>query len=70
MDKLSLHEYEKLIGILTENSCYLAISIEEKAEDIIESINYEAKHKHMDINKAKVNLIDTPNGPEIKVTFE
>ena len=70
MDKLSIQEYEKLIGILNEHSRNLAISIEEKAADIIESINFEAQNKNMDIRKAKVNLIDTPNGPEIGVTFE
>ena len=70
MDRLSIQEYEKLIGILNEHNHNLAISIEEKAADIIESINFEAKSKNMDIHKAKVNLIDTPNGPEIKVTFE
>ena len=70
MNKLSIQEYEKLIGILNEHSRNLAISIEEKAADIIESINFEAQNKNMDIRKAKVNLIDTPNGPEIGVTFE
>jgi hypothetical protein len=70
MDKLSPLEYEKLVDILNEHCRHLAMSIDEKAADIIESINYEAKLKNTDINKAKINLIDTPNGPEIKVTFE
>ncbi|MGB9979515.1 hypothetical protein [Methanobacterium sp.] len=70
MDKLSVQEYQKLVGILKENSDHLAIPLEEKAADIIESICFEAKIKNSDIRKAKVNLIDTPNGPEIGVTFE
>ena len=70
MAELSVQEYEKLIMILNKHSHYLAISIEEKAADIIESINFEAKHKNCNISKAKINLIDTPNGPEIGVTFE
>lgn len=70
MDKLSIQEYQKLIHILNEYNYLLSTSIEEKAEDIIESINFEAKRKKSDISKAKVNLIDTPNGPKIGVTFE
>ncbi|MEN6291804.1 MAG: hypothetical protein ABFC34_03120 [Methanobacterium sp.] len=70
MDKLSIQEYEKLIGILSEHSRHLTISLEEKAADIVESINFEAQSKNRNIRKAKVNLIDTPNGPEIGVTFE
>ena len=70
MDKLSMQEYQKLIHILKEYNYLLSTSIEEKAEDIIESINFEAKRKKSDISKAKVILIDTHNGPEIGVTFE
>jgi len=70
MDKLSIQEYQKLIHILNEYDYLLSTSIEEKAEDIIESINFEAKRNKSDISKAKVNLIDTPNGPKIGVTFE
>lgn len=70
MDKLSMQEYQKLIHILKEYDYLLSSSIEEKAEDIIESINFEAKRKKSDISKAKVNLIDTRNGPKIGVTFE
>lgn len=70
MDKLSIHEYHKLIRILKKYDYLLSTSVEEKAEDIIESINFEAKRKKSDISRAKVNLIDTHNGPEIGVTFE
>jgi len=70
MDKLSIEEYQKLIGILKEHDYYLSASIEEKAADIIESIDFEAKSKKSSVSKAKVNLINTPNGPEIGVTFE
>ena len=59
-----------MIGILNEHSRNFVIFIEEKAADIVESINFEAQNKNRDICKAKVNLIDTPNGPEIGVTFE
>lgn len=70
MDKLSVQEYQKLISILKEYNYILSTSIEEKASDIIESINFEAKSKKSDISKAKVNLVNTPYGPEIAVTFE
>jgi hypothetical protein len=70
MDKLSILEYQKLISILTENKHYLSTSIEEKAADILESIVIEAKSKKREISKAKINLINTSNGPEIGVTFE
>ncbi len=70
MDKLSIQEYQKLIHILKEYDYLLSSSVEEKAEDIIESINFEAKRKKSDVRKAKVNVIDTHNGPEIGVTFE
>jgi len=70
MDKLSMQEYQKLISILKEYNYLLSASIEEKAADIIESIYFEAKSKKSDISKAKVNLINTSNGPEIGVTFE
>ncbi len=70
LDKLSIHEYQKLISILKEYNYLLSTSIEEKAADIIESIYFEAKSKKYDISKAKVSLINTSNGPEIDVTFK
>ncbi len=70
MDELSIQEYQKLINILKEHNYYLSSSIEEKAADIIESIDFEAKSRKRDISKAKVSLINTPNGPEIGITFE
>jgi hypothetical protein len=70
MTKLSIQEYQKLIDILKEHDYLLSTSIEEKAADIIESIDFEAKSKKSNISKAKVCLISTPNGPEIGVTFE
>lgn len=69
MDKLSMHEHQKLISILKEYKHYFT-SIEEKAVDIIESITFEAKSKKSDIRKAKINLINASNSPEIGVTFE
>lgn len=70
MSKLSIQEYQKLINILKEHNYLLSTSIEEKAADIIESIAFDAKIKKSNISKAKVSLIDTPNGPEIGVTFK
>jgi hypothetical protein len=70
MDKLSIQEYQKLISILKENKHYLSTSIEEKAADILESIVIEAKSKNSKISKAKINIINTPQGPEIGVSFE
>ncbi len=70
MDKLSMQEYMKLLDILKEYKYLLSTSIEEKAADIIESINFEAKNKKNDISKAKINLINTPLGPKVGVTFE
>lgn len=70
MNKLSLQEHKKLINILKENERYLTAPIEEKAADIIESIVLEAKVKKKKISKAKINLINTPLGPEVGVTFE
>ena len=70
MTKLSIQEYQKLINILKKHGYLLSTSIEEKASDIIESINFEAKNKKSKISKAKINLINTSNGPEIGVTFE
>ena len=70
MLKLPVHEHQKLIDILKENENYLSASIEEKAADIIESIVLEAKIKKSDISKARINLINTRNGPEVNVTFE
>lgn len=70
MEKLSIKEYRKLINILTENKHYLSESIEEKASDILESIIMEAKDKKCRVSKAKINLINTPQGPQIGVNFE
>lgn len=70
MDKLSMHEYNKLIGILKEYKYLLSALIEEKAADIIESIAFDAKIRKSDISKAKVSLINTSNGSEIGITFE
>jgi hypothetical protein len=70
MNKLSIQEYQKLISILKENKHYLATSVEEKAADILKSIVMEAKDKKSHVSKAKINLINTSQGPEIGVTFE
>lgn len=70
MNKISIQEYQKLIRILEENSHYLSTSIEEKAADILESIVLEARDKKSNVNKAKINLINTSQGPEIGVSFE
>ena len=70
MDKISIHEYQKLIEILKEYNYLLSTSIEEKAADIVESIVLEAEVKKSDISKAKINLINTPLGPEVDVIFE
>ncbi|MGB9936493.1 MAG: hypothetical protein ACPK7O_02130 [Methanobacterium sp.] len=70
MEKLNIQEYQKLMSILTDNKEYLAMSVEEKAADILESIIIEAKSKNSSANKAKINLINTPQGPEIGVSFE
>ena len=70
MGKLSIQEYKKLINILNENKHYLSESIEEKAADILESIVLEAKDKQSSVSKAKINLINTSQGPEIAVNFE
>ncbi|WP_414470157.1 hypothetical protein [Methanobacterium sp. ACI-7] len=70
MGKLKVQEYQKLISILTDNEQYLSTSVEEKAADILESIVIEAKSKNSSASKAKINLITTPQGPEIGVSFE
>lgn len=70
MGKLKIQEHQKLINILKEYNYPLSTSIEEKAADIIESILLEAKIKKSDISKAKINLIDTPLGPEVGVIFD
>ncbi|HML05982.1 MAG TPA: hypothetical protein VK426_09430 [Methanobacterium sp.] len=70
MEKLKIQEYRKLIKILSDNKHYLSQSIEEKAADILESIRMEAEDKKCRVSKAKINLINTPQGPQIGVNFE
>ncbi|MGF7118481.1 hypothetical protein [Methanobacterium oryzae] len=70
MEKISIQEYQKLISILEANKHLLSESIEEKAADILKSIVLEAKDKKCNVSKAKINLINTSQGPEIAVNFE
>ncbi len=70
MEKLRNQEYQKLINILEENKHYLTTTIEEKAADILESIAMEARDKKSNVSKAKINLINTSQGPRIGVSFE
>ncbi len=70
MEKINTQEYQKLISILEENKHYLSTSVEEKAADILESIAMEAKDKKSRVSAAKINLINTSQGPKIGVSFE
>lgn len=70
MEKIASGEYQKLINILEENKHYLSISVEKKAADILESIVMEAKDKKSRVSTAKINLINTSQGPKIGVSFE
>ncbi|MCZ3364527.1 MULTISPECIES: hypothetical protein [Methanobacterium] len=63
-------EYQKLINILNKYKTQYSLTIEEDLNDIIKSIELDAKISHKDLNKAKIKVLNTFKGPEIGVTFE
>ena len=63
-------EYQKLINILKRYKNQYWLTIEEDLQDIVESIELDAKIGHKDLNKAKIKVKNTFRGPEIGVTFE
>ncbi|MEL7669605.1 hypothetical protein [Methanobacterium sp.] len=63
-------EYQKLINILNKYKTQYSLTFEEDLNDIIESIELDAKISHKDLNKAKIKVLNTFKGPEIGVTFE
>ncbi|OEC86213.1 MULTISPECIES: hypothetical protein [Methanobacterium] len=63
-------EYQKLINILNKYKTQYSLTIEEDLNDIIKSIELDAKISHKDLNNAKIKVLNTFKGPEIGVTFE
>lgn len=63
-------EYQKLINILKRYKGQYWLTIEEDLQDIIESIELDAKIGQKNLNKAKIKVVNTFRGPEIGVTFE
>ena len=63
-------EYQKLINILKRYKNQYWLTIEEDLQDIIESIELDAKIGQKNLNKAKIKVVNTFRGPEIGVTFE
>jgi hypothetical protein len=63
-------EYQKLVNILKRHKNQYWLTIEEDLQDIIESIELDAKIGRKNLNKAKIKVFNTFRGPEIGVTFE